>query len=93
MDAQLVSSPNAKIRDSLEIFTLDAERWLAALYWSVRTCYGNQAARIAADSWLGILENCLDEKCELAELGQLTRTAIVLFASQVAGSSPSAGEF
>jgi hypothetical protein len=30
-------SSNSTILDSLENFTLDAERWLAALYWCVRT--------------------------------------------------------
>lgn len=80
MDARLVYSSNAKIRDPLEIFTTAAERWLAALYWCVRKRYGNRAARIAADCWLGILENGLDERCELAELERITKAAIILFA-------------
>ena len=34
MDGHLVpASSNSKILCSLENFTLDAERWLAALYW------------------------------------------------------------
>jgi hypothetical protein len=42
MDGHLVpASSNLNIRCPLENFTLDAERWLAALYWSVRTSYGD----------------------------------------------------
>jgi hypothetical protein len=38
MDGHLVhASSNSNIRCSLENFTLDPERWLAALYWCVRT--------------------------------------------------------
>jgi hypothetical protein len=44
MDGHLVpASSSAKIRCSLENFTWDAERWLAALYWCVRTSYGDEA--------------------------------------------------
>ena len=88
MDAHLAFHSNAKICDSLEIFTLDAERWLAALYWCVRKRYWDQAARIAADCWLRVLENALDEKCELAELETITKAAINLSALRVAKTSP-----
>jgi hypothetical protein len=38
MDGHLVpASSNSDIRYFLENFTLDAERWLSALYWCVRT--------------------------------------------------------
>ena len=39
MDGHLVpASSNSKIRCSLENFTLDVERWFAALYWRMRGC-------------------------------------------------------
>ncbi|MGA3196882.1 MAG: hypothetical protein ABSD39_17950, partial [Terriglobales bacterium] len=46
MDGHLVlASSDSKIRCSLENFTMDVERWLAAFYSCVRTSYGNDAAR------------------------------------------------
>jgi hypothetical protein len=60
MDGHLVpASSNSKIRCSLENFTLDAERWLASLYWCVRTSYGDDAAHAAADCWLQVFEERL----------------------------------
>jgi hypothetical protein len=60
MDGHLVpTSSNSKIGGSLENFTLDAERWLAALYWCVRTSYGDDAAHAAADCWLRVFEERL----------------------------------
>ena len=57
MDGHLVpASSNSKIRCSLENFTLDAERWLAALYWCARTSYGDDVAHAAADCWLRVFE-------------------------------------
>jgi hypothetical protein len=61
MDGHLVpASSNSKICCSLENFTLDAERWLAALYGCVRTSYGDDAAHAAADCWLRVFEERLE---------------------------------
>ena len=55
MDGHLVpASSNSDIRCFWENFTLDAERWLSALYWCVRTSYGDDAAHAAADCWLRV---------------------------------------
>ena len=51
---------NSKICCSLKKFTLDAERWLAALYWCVRTSYGDDAAHAAPDCWLRVFEEQLE---------------------------------
>jgi hypothetical protein len=82
MDGHLVlASSDSKIRCSLENFALDAERWLAALYWCVRTSYGNDAARAAADCWLRVFEERLEGSSGLPELTRITATAIALFVS------------
>jgi hypothetical protein len=61
MDGHLVlASSDSKIRCSLDNFALDAEHWLAALYWCVRTSYGNDAAHAAADCWLRVFEEQLE---------------------------------
>ncbi|MCU1250498.1 MAG: hypothetical protein JWQ49_3527 [Edaphobacter sp.] len=58
MDGHLVlASSNSKIRCSLENFTLDAERWLAALYWCVRTSYGDDAAMLRQTAGCEALKN------------------------------------
>ena len=78
MDGHLVpASSNSKIRCSLENFALDAERWLAALYWCVRTSYGDEAAHAAADCWLRVFEG----SSGLPELTRITAAAIALFVS------------
>ena len=60
MEGHLVfASSESKIRFSLENFTLDAERWLAALYCCVRTSYDSDAAHAAADCWLRVFEERL----------------------------------
>ena len=60
MDGHVVlASSNSKIRGSLESFTSDAERWLAALYWCVRTSYSDDAADAAADCGLRFFEEQL----------------------------------
>lgn len=74
-------SSNSTICGSLEDFTSDAERWLAALYWSVRADYGDDAARAAAECWLQVFEEQLDESSDLPELTGITAAAIVRFAS------------
>jgi hypothetical protein len=82
MDGHLVSaSSNSKIRCSLENFTLDAERWLAALYWSVRATDGDDAAHAAADCWLRVFAERLGGSSSLPELTRITATAIALFVS------------
>jgi hypothetical protein len=84
MDGHLVpASSNSKIRDSLENFTLDAERWLAAFYWCVRTSYGDDAAHAAADCWLRVFEERLEGSSELPELTRITAAAIALFVSRL----------
>jgi hypothetical protein len=83
IDGHLVpASSNSKFRCSLENFTLDAERWLAALYWCVRTSYGDDAAHGAADCWLRVFEERLEGSSELPELTRITAAAIALFVSQ-----------
>jgi hypothetical protein len=48
MDGHLVlASSDSKIGCSLENFTMDAERWLAALYWS----YGRLMATMQPMLW------------------------------------------
>lgn len=82
MDGHLVlARSDSKIRCSLENFILDAERWLAALFWYVRTSYGNDAAHAAADCWLRVFEERLDGSSGLPELTRITATAIALFVS------------
>jgi hypothetical protein len=82
MDGHLVpASSNSTIRDSLENFTLDAERWLAALYWCVRTSCGNDAADAAADCWLRVFEERLEASSGLPELTGITAAAVALFVS------------
>jgi hypothetical protein len=80
MDGHLVpASSNSKFRCSLENFTLDAERWLAALYWCVRTSYGEDAAHAAADCWLRVFEEQLEGSSDLPELTRITAAAIDAF--------------
>lgn len=82
MDAHLVPpGSNSKAGCSLENFTLNAERWLAALYWCVRTSYGYDAARAAADCWLTVFEERLEGSSDLPELTRITAAAIALFVS------------
>jgi hypothetical protein len=82
MDGHLVlASSDSKIRSSLENLTLDAERWLAALYWFVLTSYGDDAAYAAADCWLRVFEERLEGSRGLPELTRITTTAIGLFVS------------
>ena len=89
MDGHLVpTSSNSKIGGSLENFTLDAERWLAALYWCVRTSYGDDAAHAAADCWLRVFEERLEGSSGLPELTRITATAIALFISKSWPSRP-----
>jgi hypothetical protein len=49
-NSKICCSLDSKICCSLEDFTLDAERWLAALYRCVRTGYGDDAPPAVADS-------------------------------------------
>ena len=82
MDGHLVpASSNSDIRYFLENFTLDAERWLAALYRCVRTNYGDDAAHLAADCWLRVFEERLERSSGLPELTRITAAAIALFVS------------
>jgi hypothetical protein len=82
MDGHLLpASSHSKSRYSLENFTSDAERWLAALYWSVRTSYGDDAAHAAADCWLRVFEERLQGSSGLPELTRITAAAIALFVS------------
>ena len=84
MDGHLVpASSNSKIRCSLENFTLDAERWLAALHWCVRNNYGDDAAHAAADCWLLVFEERLEGPSDIPELTRITAEAIALFVSNI----------
>jgi hypothetical protein len=42
---------------SLESFTSDAERWLAALHWCMRTSYGDDAATVRQNAGCKSLKN------------------------------------
>ena len=77
------ASSNSKFRCSLENFTLDAEHWLAALYWCVRTSYGDDAAHSAADCWLRVFEKQLEGSSDLPELTRITAATIALFVSRL----------
>jgi hypothetical protein len=58
MDGHLVPvSSNSMIRGSLESFTSDAERWLAALHWCMRTSDGDDAATVRQDAGCKSLKN------------------------------------
>jgi hypothetical protein len=84
MDGHLVTaSSNSKSGCSLENLTVDAERWIAALYSSVRTSYGDDAAQAAADCWLRVFEERLEGSSDLPELTRITAAAIVLFVSRL----------
>jgi hypothetical protein len=88
MDGPLIPvSSDSKIRCSREIFTLDAERWLAALYKCVQTSYGNDAAHAAADCWLRAFEEQLEGSSDLPELTRITEAAITLFILTIEKSS------
>jgi hypothetical protein len=82
MDGHLVpASSNSKSRCSLENLTLDAERWLAALYSCVRTSYGDDAGHAAADCWLRVFEEQLEGSSGVPELTRITAAAIAIFVS------------
>jgi hypothetical protein len=82
MDGHLVpASSNSDIRCFLENFTLDAERWLSALYWCVRKSYGDDAARAAADCWLRVFGERFEGSSDLPELTRITAAAVALFVS------------
>ena len=82
MDGHLVpASSNSDIRCFWENFTLDAERWLSALYWCVRTSYGDDAAHAAADCWLQVFGERFEGSSDLPELTRITAAAIALFVS------------
>jgi hypothetical protein len=84
MDGHLgPASSNSKVCCSMESFTLDAERWLAALYCCVRTSYGDDAAHAAADCWLRVFEERLEGSRDLPELTRIFAAAIALFASRL----------
>ena len=83
MERHLVSvSSNSAIGGVLEDFTSDAERWLAALYWSVRADYGDDAASAAAECWLQVFEEQPEGSSDLPELTRIALEAIALFASR-----------
>ena len=80
MDGHIVpATSGSKIRCSLENFTLDAERWIAAFYWCVRTSYGNDAAHAAAHCWLRVFEERLEGSSDIPDLTRITAAAIALF--------------
>ena len=84
MDGHLVpASFHSDICYFLENFTLDAERWLSALYRCVRTSYGDDAARAAADCWLRIFGERFEGSSDLPELTRITAAAIALFVSRL----------
>ena len=88
MDKHLVPpSSNLVIRGCLENFTSDAERWLAALYWCMRTSYGDDAAQGAAECWLRVFEEQLERSSNLPELTGITAAGIALFISTIAKPS------
>jgi hypothetical protein len=78
----ILASSDAKRLCALEDFTLDAERWLAALYRCVQTGYGDDAAHGVADCWLRVLEE-LEGSSELPELTRITARAIAVFVSRL----------
>ena len=78
---------NSIIRGSLESFTLDAERWLVALYWCVRTSHGDDAAQGAVECWLRVFEEELERSSGVPELTRITTAAIDLFISTAATPS------
>ncbi len=82
VDGHLVlASSDSKILCSPENFTLDSERWLAALYCYAQTSYGDDAARAVADCWLRVFEERLEGSSGLPELTRITAAAIALFVS------------
>ena len=82
MDRHLVPvSSDSTVGNSLENFTSNAERWFAALYWCIRTSYGDDAAHAAADCWLRVFEERLGGASGLPELTRITAAAIALFVS------------
>jgi hypothetical protein len=84
MERHLVlTSSDAKSLCALADFTLDAERWLAALYRCVRTGYGDDAAHAVADCWLRVFEEELEGSSELPDLTRITVTAIAVLVSRL----------
>ena len=78
-----LGSFDSMIHGSLENFTLDAERWLAAFYCCVQTSHGNDAAHAATDCWLRVFEERLEGSRSLPELTSITATAIAIFVSRL----------
>lgn len=85
----VLAGSNSTIHGSLENFTLDAERWLAALYRCMRTSYGDDAAQGAAECWLRVFEEQLERSSSLPELTGITAAGIILFTSTIARPSAS----
>jgi len=84
-----LASSNDEIRDCLASFTQDAERSLAAVYHCFQEIYGDRAARTAAEVWLRILEERLEEPGELPELTAITAAAIAFSGSNLVKPSAS----
>jgi hypothetical protein len=80
MDGHLVpAASNSRNPCSLENFTLDAEHWLAALHWCVRTSYDDDAAQAATDCWLRVFGERFQGSSDIPELTRITAAAITLF--------------
>ena len=88
MPAYLVPTSSGG-KTCLARFTGDAERSLAALYYVMREKYNERAAHRAADEWLRIFEQRLEEAGNLPELKRITTAAIVHFVSTIAQPSAS----
>jgi hypothetical protein len=84
-----LASSNDEIRDCLASFTQDAERSLAAAYHCFQEIYGDRAAWSAAEVWLRILEERLEEPGELPELTAITAAAIAFSVSNLVKPSAS----
>ena len=82
-----------EICDRLASFTLDAERSLAAVYHCVQEIYGDRAAWCAAEAWLGILEERLEELGRLPKLTAITAAAIAFSVSNLIGPSAKAATY
>ena len=76
-------SSNSRSGFPLENLTVEAERWIAALYSCVRTSYGDDAARTAADCWFRIFEERFEGSSDLPRLKRITVEAIAVFASRL----------
>jgi hypothetical protein len=75
-----IAGSSATIHESLESFTLNARRWLAAFYCSVAAEPRRSCSRCCGRMLAEVFGNRVEEECDLPELEKATKAAIIVFA-------------